>query len=91
MVQRGSDGKVLLDDIKNLTEEEIASYVTQKLGDQELTYFKPIIKVDGWLTTKRNFSDRERELLKMYWTQWFTNLGLEQPDFDLGVLDWSVE
>jgi hypothetical protein len=91
MVQRGSDGKALLDDIKNLTEEEIASYVTQKLANQELTYFKPLIKVDGWLTTKRNFSDRERELLKMYWTQWFTNLGLEQPDFDLGVLDWSVE
>jgi hypothetical protein len=91
MVQRGSDGKALLDDIKNLTEEEIASYVTQKLANQELTYFKPLIKVDGWLTTKRNFSDRERELLKMYWTQWFTNLGLEQPDLDLGVLDWSVE
>jgi hypothetical protein len=91
MVQRGSDGKALLEDIQNFTEEEIASYVTQKLGNQELTYFKPIVKVDGWLTTKRNFSDRERELLEMYWTQWFINLGLEQPDFDLGVLDWSVE
>ena len=91
MMQRGSDGRTVLEKIRNLSEEDIADFVLQNLGEQEFTSFRPVVKVDGWLNTKKNFSEKERESLEMYWKKWFDVFGLNEPDFDLGVLDWSVD
>jgi hypothetical protein len=91
MMQRNSDGVNALDVVRNMTEEQIDQYLVEKYGDPELSSFRPIVKVDGWLSTKKNFTESERMALENYWKRWFTNFGLDEPDFGFGVIDWSVE
>jgi hypothetical protein len=57
---------------------------------QDFRTLRPNIIIDGWLSTKKNFSEPERILLETYWKTWFTTLDLDEPDFGFGVVDWSV-
>ena len=91
MMQRDSNGRRILDLIINKTEEEIDQYLSERSQISEFSYFRPIVKIDGWLSTKRNFSEEERIVLETYWRKWFLNRNLDEPDFGLGVIDWSVE
>lgn len=91
MMQRSESGEKVIDVIQGMSEEEISEYVTKTRGQPELSEFLPIVKIDGWLSTKKNFSEQDRQALELYWKKWFLNLGLEEPDFGFGVMDWSVE
>ena len=90
MMQRGSTGINVIDTIKNMTQDEVTEFVINSRGDQELRTFKPKVLIDGWLSTTRNFTDNERKLLENYWNTWFNTLDLIEPDFGLGLIDWSV-
>lgn len=91
MMQRNSNGDNVIDTVRSMTEEQIDSYVTELRGQQESIRLKPIVKIDGWASTKKNYSDKDRQALELYWKRWFTTLGLQEPDFGFGVIDWSVD
>lgn len=90
MMQRRS-GKRVIDSIKDMNEEQISEYVNQNSGPQEFRELRPIVKIDGWLSTKKNFSEKDRQALELYWKKWFINLDLDEPDFGFGVMDWAVD
>jgi hypothetical protein len=91
MMQRSSDGQRVIDVIRTMNEEQIAEYVTQTRGQQEFRDLKPVVKIDGWLSTKKTFSEKDRQSLELYWKKWFSSLDLDEPDFGFGVMDWSVD
>ena len=91
MMQRNSRGDKVIDTVRTMTEEQIDDYVTELRSQQEIIRFKPIVKIDGWASTKKNYSDKDRQALELYWKRWFTTLGLQEPDFGYGVMDWSVD
>jgi hypothetical protein len=91
MMQRSSTGEKVIDDIRNMNEDEIAEYILKKKGEAKSREITPDILVDGWASTKKNYSEKDRDTLEVYWTKWFENLGLEKPDFGFGTLDWSVD
>ena len=91
MMQRTADGKRVIDSIVDLNEEQLSTFITDKMGQQEFRELRPIVKIDGWLSTKKNFSEKERSALEMYWKKWFLHLDLDEPDFGFGVMDWSVD
>jgi hypothetical protein len=90
MMQRNSQGIRVIDEISGMSEEEIAEYVINSRAAQDFRTLRPNIIIDGWLSTKKNFSEPERILLETYWKTWFTTLDLDEPDFGFGVVDWSV-
>lgn len=90
MMQRRSSGKRVIDEISGLNSDQVVKYVTESRKNLEIRTLRPNIIIDGWLTTKRNFSESERELLETYWKTWFTTLDLDEPDFGSGLVDWSV-
>ena len=91
MMQRNSRGDKVIDTVRTMTEAQIDDYVTELRSQQEIIRFKPIVKIDGWASTKKNYSDKDRQALELYWKRWFTTLGLQEPDFGFGVMDWSVD
>ncbi len=91
MMQRRADGERVIDSIRNMTEEEISEFVTKTRGPQEFRELRPRVQIDGWLSTKRTFSEMERQTLELYWKKWFSSLDLDEPDFGFGVMDWSVD
>ena len=91
MMQRRGDGQRVLDSIKDLNEEQLTEFVTKSRGQQEFRELRPVVKIDGWLSTKKNFSEKDRQTLELYWKKWFTSLDLDEPDFGFGVMDWSVD
>lgn len=90
MMQRTS-GQRVIDSIKEMNEEQISEYVTGNRGQQEFRELRPTVKIDGWLSTRKNFSEKDRQSLELYWNKWFTSLDLNEPDFGFGVMDWSVD
>ena len=91
MMQRRGDGQRVVDSINGMTEEQISEFVTQSRGQQEFRELRPRIQIDGWLSTKKSFSEQERQALETYWKKWFLSLDLDEPDFGFGVMDWSVD
>ena len=91
MMQRGQSGERVIDVVREMSEEQISEYVTKTRGQQEFRELRPIVKIDGWLSTKKNFSEQDRQALELYWKKWFTSLDLDEPDFGFGVMDWSVD
>ena len=91
MMQRRGDGQRVLDSIKDMSEEQLTEFVTKSRGQQEFRELRPVVKIDGWLSTKKNFSEKDRQTLELYWKKWFTSLDLDEPDFGFGVMDWSVD
>jgi hypothetical protein len=91
MMQRGESGERVIDAVREMSEEEISEYVTKTRGQPELRGFRPRVKIDGWLSTKKNFSEQDRKALELYWKKWFTTLDLDEPDFGFGVMNWSVD
>jgi hypothetical protein len=91
MMQRSSTGERVVDVVRDMTEEQISQYVTKVRGQQEFRDFRPIVKIDGWLSTREKLSEVERRSLELYWNKWFTTLNLDEPDFGFGVMDWSVD
>lgn len=91
MVQRRGTGEKIIDVVRDMTEEQLSEYVTKVRGQQEFRELRPIVKIDGWLSTKKNFSEKDRQTLELYWKKWFTTLDLDEPDFGFGVMDWSVD
>jgi hypothetical protein len=91
MMQRSSTGERVVDVVRDMTEEQISEYVTKVRGQQESRDLRPIVKIDGWLSTREKLSEVERRSLELYWKKWFTTLDLDEPDFGFGVMDWSVD
>ena len=91
MMQRSSTGEKVIDEIRNMNDDEIADFILKEKGEVQERDLTPDILVDGWANTKKNYSEKDRDTLEMYWTKWFENLGLEKPDFGFGSLDWSVD
>jgi hypothetical protein len=91
MMQRSSTGERVVDVVRDMTEEQISEYVTKVRGQQESRDLRPIVKIDGWLSTREKLSEVERRSLELYWNKWFTTLDLDEPDFGFGVMDWSVD
>ena len=91
MMQRRGDGQRVIDLIKDMNEEQITEFVVKTRGQQEFRELRPIVKIDGWLSTKKNFTEKDRQTLELYWKKWFTSLDLDEPDFGFGVMDWSVD
>lgn len=90
MMQRNASGKRIIDEIANLNQEQVSEFVIKSRGMQDFRTLRPNVIIDGWLTTRKNFSESERKLLETYWKSWFTSLELDEPDFGFGVVDWSV-
>ena len=91
MMQRSSTGEKVIDVIRNMNDDEIADYIRKEKGEVQERDLNPDILVDGWASTKKNYSEKDRDTLEVYWTKWFESLGLEKPDFGFGALDWSVD
>lgn len=91
MMQRRADGQRVIDSIRDMNEEQITEFVAKSRGQQEYRDLKPVVKIDGWLSTKKKFTEKERQSLELYWKKWFTSLDLDEPDFGFGVMDWSVD
>lgn len=91
MMQRGADGEKIIDAIDGMTEEEIEEFINRERLPLESPKLVPSVKIDGWLSTKRNLSESDRQLIELYWKKWFQNLNLDEPDFGFGVMDWSVD
>lgn len=90
MMQRSASGGRVIDEIRNMNEEQISEYVLKRRGSQEFRTLRPLVIIDGWLSTKQNFSESERDLLEAYWKSWFVTMDLDEPDFGFGLVDWSV-
>ena len=88
-----SDGQNrIIDSIRDKNEEEIVVYLKERIGQPNNPGFVSIVKIDGWLNTKKNFSEIERQVLETYWIKWFElSFELQDIDFGLGVIDWSVD
>ena len=88
-----SDGQNrIIDSIRDKNEEEIVVYLTERIRQPNISGFVSIVKIDGWLNTKKNFSEIERQVLETYWRKWFElSFELLDIDFGLGVIDWSVD
>lgn len=92
MVQRSGNEESVVKIISSMNEEEIAEYVMNSKGNNlEIRSIRPLVKIDGWLSTKSNFSEPERISLEKYWKSWFLSMDLDEPDFGYGVIDWSVD
>ncbi len=91
MVQKKSDSESVVRTIRNMTSDQIAEFVTKSRGEQEFRELRPLVKIDGWLSTKENFAEKDRQALELYWKKWFSTLDLDEPDFGFGVIDWSVD
>lgn len=91
MVQLRAGGEGIVKTIRNMTNEQIAEFVTKSRGEQEFRELRPVVKIDGWLSTNQNFAERDRQALELYWKKWFSTLDLDEPDFGFGVMDWSVD
>lgn len=91
MVQSRAGDEGIVSTIRNMSNDEIAEFVTKKRGEQEFRELRPIVKIDGWLSTSGKISERDRQALEIYWKKWFTTLDLDEPDFGFGVMDWSVD
>jgi hypothetical protein len=91
MVQSRAGDEGIVRTIRNMTDEQIAEFVTKSRGEQEFRELRPVVKIDGWLSTKGNFAERDRQALELYWKKWFSTLDLDEPDFGFGVMDWSVD
>jgi hypothetical protein len=92
MVQRRGTENKALDVVRDMTEEQLSDYILLKVkGQESYSSFRPLVKIDGWLSTKKIFSEKERQTLELYWKKWFTSLGLDEPDFGFGVIDLSVD
>ena len=74
-----------------VTDEQIAEFVTKSRGEQEFRELRPVVKIDGWLSTTGKISERDRQALELYWKKWFSTLDLDEPDFGFGIMDWSVD
>jgi hypothetical protein len=88
MMQTDANGIQLIDQIKDLDPKQIEKLVQAQRSIQERE-LPTLIIIDGWLTTSRNLSEKQRFLLESYWKAWFQTQGLEEPDFGHGVIDWS--
>jgi hypothetical protein len=91
MVQSRAGDEGIVRTIRNMTDEQIAEFVTKSRGEQEFRELRPVVKIDGWLSTKGNFAEKDRQALELYWKKWFSTLDLDEPDFGFGVMDWSVD
>jgi len=91
MVQSRAGDEGIVRTIRNMTNEQIAEFVTKSRGEQEFRELRPVVKIDGWLSTKGNFAEKDRQALELYWKKWFSTLDLEEPDFGFGVMDWAVD
>lgn len=91
MVQSRAGDEGVVRTIRNMTDEQIAEFVTKSRGEQEFRELRPVVKIDGWLSTKGNFAEKDRQALELYWKKWFSTLDLDEPDFGFGVMDWSVD
>jgi hypothetical protein len=91
MVQKRAGDQGIVKTIRNMTDEQIADFVTETRGEIEFRELRPIVKIDGWLSTKGNFSEKDRQALELYWKKWFSTLDLDEPDFGFGIMDWSVD
>lgn len=87
-----SDGQNrIIDSIRDKNEDEIVQYLEERIGQPNVSGFYSLVKIDGWLNTKKKFSENERQVLETYWRKWFyLSFELEEIDFGLGVIDWSV-
>ncbi len=92
MMQVSDSKNRIIDEIRDKNEEEIEDYLKERIGQPNISGFYPIVKIDGWLNTKKKFSERERQILETYWKKWFLlSFELEEVDFGFGVIDWSVD
>lgn len=91
MVQSRAGDESIVRTIRNMTDEQIAEFVTKSRGQQEFPRLRPVVKIDGWLSTTGKISERDRQALEVYWKKWFSTLDLDEPDFGFGVMDWSVD
>jgi hypothetical protein len=91
MVQSRAGDEGIVRTIRNMTDEQIAEFVTKSRGQQEFPRLRPVVKIDGWLSTTGKISERDRQALEVYWKKWFSTLDLDEPDFGFGVMDWSVD
>jgi hypothetical protein len=91
MVQSRAGDEGIVSTIRNMSNDEIAEFVTKTRGEQEFRELRPIVKIDGWLSTSGKISERDRQALEIYWKKWFSTLDLDEPDFGFGVMDWSVD
>lgn len=91
MVQSRAGDENIVRTIRNMTDEQIAEFVTKSRGQQEFPRLRPVVKIDGWLSTTGKISERDRQALEVYWKKWFSTLDLDEPDFGFGVMDWSVD
>ena len=91
MVQSRAGDEGIVRTIRNMTNEQIAEFVTKSRGEQEFRELRPVVKIDGWLSTTGKISERDRQALEIYWKKWFSTLDLDEPDFGFGIMDWSVD
>ena len=91
MVQSRAGDEGIVRTIRNMTDEQIEEFVTKSRGQQEFPRLRPVVKIDGWLSTTGKISERDRQALEVYWKKWFSTLDLDEPDFGFGVMDWSVD
>lgn len=92
MMQVSDSETRIIDSIRDMDEEEIVLYLKERIGQSNISGFYPVVKIDGWLNTKKKFSEKERQTLETYWRKWFElSFELQDIDFGLGVIDWSVD
>jgi hypothetical protein len=92
MMQVSDSKNRIIDVIRDMSDEEVEQYLTENIGQPNNSGFFSIVKIDGWLNTKVKFSEKERQVLETYWRKWFyLSFELEEIDFGLGVIDWSVD
>lgn len=92
MMQVSDSETRIIDSIRDMDEEEIVLYLKERIGQTNISGFYPVVKIDGWLNTKKKFSEKERQTLETYWRKWFElSFELRDIDFGLGVIDWSVD
>jgi hypothetical protein len=92
MMQVSDSETRIIDSIRDMDEEDIVLYLKERIGQTNISGFYPVVKIDGWLNTKKKFSEKERQTLETYWIKWFElSFELQDIDFGLGVIDWSVD
>jgi hypothetical protein len=91
MMQKNSSGEKVIDIIRNMSDEQISDHILKVKGETKLRNLTPDVLVDGWASTKKNYSEKDRDTLEVYWKKWFVHLGANEPDFGFGDIDWSVD